>query len=69
MEFQQRIGQIVAIQMRVNLRSGDTLMPQHFLHRAQICPRFHQMRGETMSESVRRYIFPHPRLQRQGLDD
>jgi hypothetical protein len=34
MEFQQRIGQIVAIQMRVNLRSGDTLMPQHFLNRA-----------------------------------
>lgn len=27
MEFQQRIGQIVAIQMRVNLRSGDTLVP------------------------------------------
>jgi len=34
MKFQERIGQIVAIQMRVNLRSGNALMPQHFLNRS-----------------------------------
>jgi len=38
--------------MRVNLRRTQVLMPQHFLHRAQIRPIAQQIRREAVAERV-----------------
>ena len=38
--------------MSVYLCSGDTLMPHHLLHRAQICTRVEQVRGEGVAQGM-----------------
>ena len=40
--------------MRVNLRRRDVGMPQHRLHGSQVGPPLQQVRGEGMSQHMRR---------------
>lgn len=46
--------QSTALDMGVDLRSGNTCMPQHRLHRTQVRPVIEQMGGKRMPEHVRR---------------
>jgi len=43
--------------MRVNFRSSDAFMAQHFLYGAQICPALNQMGCKWMPKSVWAYGF------------
>ena len=44
--------QMLEIQVRVDLRSADVHMPEHFLHRAQIAARFEHVAGEGVAQRV-----------------
>ena len=46
-------GQMLEIEMRVNLRRGDAGVAEHFLDRAQIAGRLQDMRGKGMAQHVR----------------
>ncbi len=48
--------------VRIHLRGGDVGVPQHDLDAAQVRAAFHQMRGETVPDHVRRQIAKNPSL-------
>src|SRR3954465_1219864 len=52
-------AQVLAVDVRVNLRGRDVDMTQHLLHRPEIRAAFQQMRGERMAQ----------RMWRDGLGD
>jgi len=43
--------------MGVNFRCGDGFVPQHFLHRSEVCSAFHKMGGKGMTQGMRADIF------------
>ena len=46
-------GQMLEIEMRVDLRRGNTGVAEHFLHRAQIAGGLQDMRGKRVTQHVR----------------
>lgn len=52
MEIGNYSFEVLPIQMRVNLRSGNAFVAQHFLHGAQVGSALNQMRGKRMAEGV-----------------
>ena len=50
--------QTAAVKMGIDFRRADLLMAQHGLYRPQSGPSLQQMRGKTVPERVRRYLFP-----------
>ena len=50
-------AQHIAVDMRVNFRSCNGLMPQHTLDCAQVGTTFKQVRGEGVAEGMRADIF------------
>ena len=48
-----RLAQIISIEMRVNLGSGDGCMAEHLLHSTKIGRTFDEVRGEGMTKAVR----------------
>ena len=60
MKFLQGLSQKFPVKMRIDLGGADAFMPQHFLHRPQVCAAFHQMGGKGMPEGVRRHCFFYP---------
>src|SRR5258708_13366256 len=49
-------AQILPIHVRVYLRRGDVRVPQHLLHRPQICAALEQVRCEGMPQRMRRNV-------------
>ena len=49
--------QTAAVKMSVDFRRTDLLMTQHGLYRPQPGPALQQVRGKTVTERVRRYLF------------
>src|SRR5262249_56079965 len=47
------LGQILVIEMCVDLGGGNARVPEHFLHRAQVSARLQHMRGERVAQHVR----------------
>jgi len=45
--------EVLAVDMRVDLRCRNVSVSKHFLHHAQIRPPFEQVRCEGVAESVR----------------
>ena len=64
-----RIGQISSIQMGVDLCGGDAFVTQHFLHGAQVCSGFYQVRGKTVSKSMRANGFGNAGFDSQAFDE
>ena len=52
--------QSVAGDVCVNFRGADVRVPQQFLDHAQVRAVLQQMRGETVSQHVRRHVAGHP---------
>ena len=60
--------QILPVKVGINFGSGDTFMPQHLLHGAEIGPSLYQVCGERMPESMRTYCFFEPGKLNQAFD-
>src|SRR5438132_1542506 len=56
------LGQILEVEMRINLRAGDARVAEHFLNCAQITRRLKQMRSERMAQHVRVHVAPETAL-------
>ena len=54
------LGQMLVVEVRVDLRSADVGMAEQFLHRTQVVRRLQQMRGERMAQHVRVYMLRQP---------
>lgn len=46
-------GQVLEVQVGVDLRGADVGVAEHFLYRAQVLGRFQQVAGEGMAKHVR----------------
>lgn len=53
MKLLHNLPQVIAIQVGINFRSGDGLMPEHLLHGTQIGTAFDQVSGKRMTKRVR----------------
>ena len=49
-------GQMLEIEMRINLSGADIGVAQHFLHCAQVAAGLQYMRGETVAQHMRMHI-------------
>ena len=47
------LGQMLEIEMRINLRRGNAGMAEHFLYRPQVTRRLQHVRGEGVAQHVR----------------
>ena len=47
------LGQVLEIQVRVDLRGGDVGMAEQFLHAAQVAGGFQHVAGERVPQQVR----------------
>lgn len=61
MMFQYLLPQKLPVYMRINLGSGNLLMPQHILDGPEISSPFQQMCGKGMAEGMRAHILMYPR--------
>ena len=50
------LGEMLEIQMRVNLGRTDIGMTEHFLHSAQIATGLQHMRSKAVAQHVRMYV-------------
>ena len=69
MKFLDNLPQVVAIQVRVDLRCGDGFVTEHFLHRAQIGAAFNEVRSKRVTKSVRADRLVQADVEREILDD
>ena len=58
MKSLQGISQVLAVNVGVNLSSGDALMPKHLLYRPQIGASLDQVCCERMAEGMWRDVLP-----------
>jgi hypothetical protein len=61
--------EVVTVKVRVNLRSGDGLVPQHGLHGPQVGSTLNEMRSKRVPKSVRADILAKANVAGQLLDD
>src|SRR2546425_12119604 len=61
--------QIVAVDVRVQLRGREVRVAQHFLHGAKVRAALEQVRRERVPEGVRRYPLRQPGEAGRSLDD
>ena len=54
MRFVDRLTQVAANHMRIDLRGGNVGMTEHRLHAAKVRAAFEQMCGEAVADDVRR---------------
>src|SRR5688572_28618241 len=52
MKFPVYRAQMLAVDVRVDLRGGDVLVAEHLLHGAEVGASFQQVRGEGVAEDV-----------------
>src|SRR5436190_1838062 len=52
--------QVLAIDVRVDLRRGDVGVTEHFLYGTKVRPSLQQVRGERMPQRVRRHVLLDP---------
>lgn len=69
MKFLDNLPQVVAIQVRIDLRCGDRFMAEHLLHSTQVRTTFDEVRGEGVTKSVRTDRLVQANVEREILDD
>lgn len=60
---------VIAIDVRVDLRGCNVCMTKHFLNRAQVCTAFKQVRGKRMTKQMWMKMCGDPGLQSPLLND
>ncbi len=55
MKLLQGLAQVLFIQVRIDFRGRNALVPHHLLHRPQVCPGLYEVRGERMPQGMRVY--------------
>ena len=69
MVFFQRLPQVTPVKMCVYFCRCNALVPQHLLHRSQVCPCLYQVCGKGMPERMRVNIFPDTAFSYQVFED
>ncbi len=57
MGFVIDLGQVLEIQVGIDLRRTDIAVPEQFLHGSEVLAGFEQMAGEGMPEHMRMQVF------------
>ena len=68
-EFGNYLPQIITVEVGVNLRGGDGLVPEHLLDSTQVSPAFDQVGGKRMPKGMRTDAFGDAGGLRQVFDD
>ena len=66
------LGEVLEVEMGIDLRGGNALVPQQLLHRTQVTGRLQQMTRKAVPQHMRVYMHAEPaalRPQRQALLD
>src|ERR1700722_6106233 len=54
------LGQMLEVEVRVDLGGADVRVPEQLLHAAQVAARLEQMAGEGMPEHMRMEVYAEP---------